>query len=58
MESSDGLEPEINFSSERRVGGMKSVVLNFVCSLTKVKVYIAFGVELSKVYVVCKKSVS
>ena len=30
---------------------MNSIVLNFVCSLTKVKVLIALGEELSKVYV-------
>ena len=30
---------------------MNSIVLNFVCSLTNVKVLIALGGELSKVYV-------
>ena len=31
---------------------MNSIVLNFVCSLTKVNMLIALGGELSKAYVV------
>ena len=49
MESTHGVEPEIDFLLSRR-GGMNSIVVNFVCSLTKVNVRISLGGELSKVY--------